>query len=92
MVAEAGLSECARYDVCDSDLGIWLAMWAGAWVLIPVWLAVSFYATADVLFAKVGFAHTVVWLLVVWFLPILGPIAWIRYAVVTAREPTRHSS
>lgn len=87
LVAEAGLSECARYDVCGPGLGIWMAMWAAAWLLIPVWIAVSFYATADVLFAKVGLAHTVLWLLAVWILPILGAIAWFRYATVTARDP-----
>lgn len=88
VVAEAGLRECARYGVCGPELGIWMVMWAAAWVLIPAWLAVSFYATAGVLFAKIGLAHTVLWLLAVWILPILGVIAWFRYMAITTRAPS----
>lgn len=82
VIAEAGLSECARYDVCGSDLGIWLAMWGAAWVLGALWLAVVLYATFDVLTADVGAGPTVLWLLVVWLLPLLGAIAWFRHVAV----------
>lgn len=91
VVAEAGLSECVREGACDPNFGQVLAMVGAAWLLVAVWLGVSVYATADILTSKVGLAHIVLWLLVVWMLPIVGAITWIRNAAVTARSTQRPS-
>lgn len=79
--AEAGLSECVRYDVCDPGLGIWLVQWIAGIVLVIVWLTMSLVATVDVLDAPIGVRRTVRWLAVVWLVPVLGAILWFRSAV-----------
>lgn len=92
VVAEAGLIECVREKACDPNFGQVFAMLGAAWLLVAVWLGVSFYATVDILTSKIGLVHTVLWLLVVWMLPILGAIAWIRYAAVNAHGTRRPPS
>lgn len=74
--AEAGLSECARYDVCDPGFEIWMGMWLAGLVLVPLWLSVVLTATVDILTSPLGSLRTVGWLLVVWLLPIIGAIVW----------------
>lgn len=91
VIAEAGLSECVREKACDPNFGQVFAMLGTAWLLVAVWLGVSFYATVGILTSKAGLVHTVLWLLAVWILPLLGAIAWIRYAAVTARGTQRQA-
>lgn len=76
--AEAGLSECARYDVCDPDFGPWMAVWIAGLVLAMLWLAVTFAATVDILTAPIGARRTLLWLVLVWILPLVGAVAWVR--------------
>lgn len=79
VLAEAGLSECARYDVCpEPQIGTWLAMWAGGLLLAMVWLTVSLYATVHIVTSGIRASRAALWLVAVWFLPLIGAIAWFR--------------
>ena len=88
IVAEAGLSECARDDVCGSDFGLWLAVWLAAPFLLPIWLATAIGATLGVISARTGAAYAAGWFMAIWALPILGSAAWmVRCIPHSPRSP-----
>lgn len=85
--AEAGLSECVRYDVCDPGFEIWMGMWLAGLVLVPLWLSVVLAATVDILTAPLGSRRTAGWLAVVWLLPIVGVIVWFTSIAKKSSRP-----
>ena len=81
VLAEAGLSECARTDMdCMPGFGLFLATWAVAGLLVIVWLAAAMSATVAIISSTLGVMRTVLWVLVVWLVPLFGAIAWFIHA------------
>ena len=77
VLAEAGLSECARTEMdCMPGFGLFLATWVVAGLLVIVWLAAALSASVAVISSTLGVMRTVLWVLVVWLVPLFGAIAW----------------
>lgn len=78
VLAEAGLSECARTGGdCLSGFGMLLAKGAGVGLLVMIWLASAASTTVSVFCAKIGIARTILWILALWILPLFGVAAWL---------------
>lgn len=76
LLAEAGLSECGRDAACSADVNRLFYIAFAMLVLFSVWFTLSMFATVDVISRHIGFRRSVMWLGVVWIIPIVGAAAW----------------
>jgi uncharacterized membrane protein YhaH (DUF805 family) len=76
LLAEAGLSECARDAACSAEFNRWFYSAFACLVLLAVWITLSVFATVDIAQRRLGRRRTATWLVVVWLFPIVGAVAW----------------
>ncbi|MFT4396670.1 hypothetical protein ACLTEW_17220 [Gordonia lacunae] len=76
LLAEAGLSECARDAACSADFNRPFYIAFAALVLFSVWVTLSGFATVDVISNRLGFLRSLAWIGVVWIVPIVGAAVW----------------
>ncbi|MYR08072.1 hypothetical protein GTV32_17975 [Gordonia sp. SID5947] len=76
LLAEAGLSECARDAACSADFNRPFYIAFALLVLFSVWITVSAFATVDIISHRLDLQRSAIWLTVVWILPIIGVVAW----------------
>ncbi|MAU81426.1 MAG: hypothetical protein CME34_06060 [Gordonia sp.] len=76
LLAEAGLSECGRDAACSADVNRLFYTAIAMLVLFSVWFTLSMFATVDVISRHIGFRRSMMWLGVVWIIPIVGAAAW----------------
>ncbi|RPA19865.1 hypothetical protein [Gordonia sp. OPL2] len=77
LLAEAGLSECARDAACNADFSRPFYIAFGLLVLFSVWIVVSMFASVDIVVRRIGLQRSAFWLAVVWIVPIGGVLAWL---------------
>ncbi|MGW8815028.1 hypothetical protein [Gordonia terrae] len=76
LLAEAGLSECARDAACSADFNRPFYFAFAMLVLFSVWSTLAMFATVDVISRHLGLRRSVTWLGVVWVVPIVGAATW----------------
>ncbi|MFC9981204.1 hypothetical protein [Gordonia sp. NPDC127522] len=76
LLSEAGLSECARDAACSAEFNRPFYIAFAALVLFSVWLTLSMFATVDVASRHLGPQRSMMWLCIVWIVPILGAAIW----------------
>lgn len=76
ILAEAGLSECARDAACSADFNRPFYIAFALLVLFSVWVTLSMFATVDVVVHRLDRRRTLAWLGAVWIVPIVGAAAW----------------
>ncbi|MED5803042.1 hypothetical protein VX037_18620 [Gordonia sp. Z-3] len=76
LLAEAGLSECARDAACSADFSGPFPIGIALLILLPVWFTLSMFASVDVISRHIGFRRSVIGLGVVWIIPIVGVVVW----------------
>ncbi|WP_051637703.1 hypothetical protein [Rhodococcus sp. UNC363MFTsu5.1] len=81
LVAEAGLSECARTDMdCMPGFGKLLVELALAGAFTVLWLALAVSASVAILSWSTRIFERVLWVAAVWVAPLVGAIAWFIHA------------
>lgn len=89
VLAEAGLSECARDTACSADfdrsvyeLLVKLALLG----VIVTWFAISVAATVHIAYSPTVGARSAGWISAVWLLPFVGAVAWWVESIRAARR------
>ncbi len=90
LLAEAGLSECARDAACSADFNRPFYIAFAMLVVFSVWFTLSMFATVDVISRHIGFRRSVMWFAVVWIIPIVGAAAWRFGSARRALGPSRN--
>ncbi|NLE80715.1 MAG: hypothetical protein GX610_14250 [Rhodococcus sp.] len=76
-LAEAGLSDCAKSDMnCMPGFGQFLLLAGLAVVGLILWLSVLMGITLAIAESSETIPRKLVWALFVWFVPLVGAIAW----------------
>ncbi|PPJ24145.1 hypothetical protein C5E45_28245 [Nocardia nova] len=76
-LAEAGLSDCVRYDACPDDgLGLFVVACLVLFVLGPPAVLLAGAATLDIIDRPTGLRRGLAWTAVVWLAPLIGPFIW----------------
>lgn len=80
ITAESGLSECARADTdCMPGFGIFLLV-AGLIILGAIaHVVLASLASAQVVGSRPGIVNGFPWGVVIWIVPLAGPIGWFVY-------------
>ncbi|MBF6362413.1 PLDc_N domain-containing protein [Nocardia farcinica] len=91
--AGAGLSDCVQDDM-DCMPGFWAFLVALVLVCLVVvgWAAATLTTTIEICCTRIPWTHRLAWLLAVWFLPLIGPIAWFRRNPGEAEPDTARSA
>lgn len=76
LLAEAGLSECARDAACSADFNRPFYIAFASLVFFSVWVTLSMFATVDVASRRLGLQRSVTWLGIVWIVPVMGAAVW----------------
>lgn len=76
LLAEAGLSECARDAACSADFNRPFYIAFALLVLFSVWFTLSMFATVDVVGHHLGLRGSLSWVGVVWLVPVVGAAVW----------------
>jgi len=79
VLAEAGLSDCARVGVCSdfgSDAGVFLLVFVAVVGLVGVALLLAMLATVDIATRSTGTRRGLAWTVLVWLVPVGGALMW----------------
>ncbi|NMM91750.1 hypothetical protein B2J88_46975 [Rhodococcus sp. SRB_17] len=81
LLAEAGLSECAQSDIdCTPGFDAFLIIFVIIGVLVVLWLGLAGSATVAIVSSKIGVVDRLLWVAVVWAVPVVGAVAWLARA------------
>lgn len=59
---------------------------------VAAWVSCSMSATLSIVSAEVGVLRGILWLVVVWTVPLFGVVAWFLYAVAHGPPPATADS
>ncbi|GAA3516705.1 hypothetical protein GCM10022140_50860 [Rhodococcus aetherivorans] len=80
LLAEAGLSECARSESdCMPGFGLFLGGLAIAGIGVVLWITLATTATHGILSARSGTVGRTLWVVAVWGIPLVGAMAWFAF-------------
>ena len=93
LLAEAGLSECARAGMDCPGFGIGPVEIVIVGILAIAWLMMAASATVAILSSKLPARERMLWLVAVWVIPVVGGVMWFIHAGVrSSAAPTDRTS